>query len=150
MLYMLNYQITSVAGKHKARRRAGRGTGSGGGKTCGRGHKGSGSRAGAASVSLYEGGQMPLFRRLPKRGFSNYKFETRYKIVNVSQLERFDEGATVGMEQLSSAGLIDSLKNRVKILGDGELTKKLQVMAHKFSKTAEQKITASGGTARVI
>ncbi|UCF44614.1 MAG: 50S ribosomal protein L15 [Planctomycetota bacterium] len=147
---MLNYEITSVAGKDKARRRAGRGTGSRRGKTCGRGHKGSGSRAGAMSVSLYEGGQMPLFRRLPKRGFSNYKFETRYKIVNVSQLERFDEGATVGMEQLSSAGLIDSLKNRVKILGDGELTKKLQVMAHKFSKTAEQKIVASGGTAKLI
>lgn len=150
MGYMLNYQITSIAGKHKNRRRAGRGTGSGRGKTCGRGHKGSGSRAGAASVSLYEGGQMPLFRRLPKRGFNNYKFETRYKIVNVSQLERFDEGATVGMEQLSSAGLIDSLKNRVKILGDGELTKKLEVMAHKFSKTAEQKIVASGGTAKLI
>ena len=147
---MLNYQITSIAGKHKNRRRAGRGTGSGRGKTCGRGHKGSGSRAGAASVSLYEGGQMPLFRRLPKRGFNNYKFETRYKIVNVSQLERFDEGATVGMEQLSSAGLIDSLKNRVKILGDGELTKKLEVMAHKFSKTAEQKIVASGGTAKLM
>lgn len=150
MGYMLNYQITSIAGKHKNRRRSGRGPGSGRGKTCGRGHKGSGSRAGAASVSLREGGQMPLFRRLPKRGFNNYKFETRYKIVNVSQLERFDEGATVGMEQLSSAGLIDSLKNRVKILGDGELTKKLEVMAHKFSRTAEQKIVASGGTAKLI
>jgi large subunit ribosomal protein L15 len=147
---MLNYEITSVPGKHKARRRVGRGTGTGRGKTCGRGHKGSGSRAGASSVSLYEGGQMPLFRRLPKRGFSNYKFETRYKIINVSQLERFDEGAAVGVEQLSNAGLIDSLKNKVKILGDGELTKKLQVTAHKFSKTAEQKIVASGGTAKVI
>ena len=147
---MLNFKITSVAGKHKARRRVGRGTGTGHGKTCGRGHKGSGSRAGSASVSLYEGGQMPLFRRLPKRGFSNYKFETRYKIVNVSQLERFDEGAAVGVEQLSNAGLIDSLKNKVKILGDGELTKKLRVTAHKFSKTAEQKIVASGGTAKII
>ena len=147
---MLNYEITSVPGKHKARRRVGRGTGTGRGKTCGRGHKGSGSRAGASSVSLYEGGQMPLFRRLPKRGFSNYKFETRYKIINVSQLERFDEGAAVGVEQLSKAGLIDNLKGKVKVLGDGELTKKLQVTAHKFSKTAEQKIVASGGTAKVI
>ncbi len=147
---MLNYEITSVPGKHKARRRVGRGTATGRGKTCGRGHKGGGSRAGSSSVSLYEGGQMPLFRRLPKRGFSNYKFETRYKIINVSQLERFDEGAAVGVEQLSNAGLIDSLKNKVKILGDGELTKKLQVTAHKFSKTAEQKIVASGGTAKVI
>ena len=147
---MLNYEITSVAGKNKARRRVGRGPGTGHGKTCGRGHKGGGSRAGSTSVSLFEGGQMPLFRRLPKCGFSNYKFETRYAIVNVSQLERFDEGADVGVEQLSNAGLIDSLKNKVKILGDGELTKKLQVAAHKFSKTAEQKIVASGGTAKVI
>lgn len=147
---MLDYEVTSVVGKHKARRRLGRGTGSGRGKTCGRGHKGSGSRAGSSSRSLYEGGQMPLFRRLPKRGFSNYKFETRYEIVNVSQLERFDEGALVGMEELSDAGLIDSLKNKVKILGGGELTKKLDVVAHKFSKTAEQKIIASGGTAKVI
>ena len=147
---MLNYQITSIAGKHKARRRVGRGTGTGRGKTCGRGHKGSGSRAGSTSVSLYEGGQMPLFRRLPKRGFSNYKFATRYQVVNVSQLERFDEGAAVSVEQLSNAGLILSLKSKVKILGNGELTKKLEVVAHKFSKTAEQKIIGCGGTAKVI
>ncbi len=134
---MLNHEITSIAGKYKARRRVGRGTGTGHGKTCGRGHKGSGSRAGSTSNSLYEGGQMPLFRRLPKRGFSNYKFATRYEIVNVSQLERFDDGVIVGAEQLSNAGLIGSLKSKVKILGDGELTKKLQVTAHKFSKTAE-------------
>ncbi len=147
---MSNFQITSVAGKHKTRRRVGRGTGSGRGKTCGRGHKGSGSRAGATSVSLFEGGQMPLFRRLPKRGFSNYNFARRYEIVNVSQLERFDDGADVGAEQLSDAGLIDSRKNKVKILGNGELTKKLQVTAHKFSKTAEQKIVGCGGIAKVI
>ena len=147
---MLDFEITSVAGKNKGRRRIGRGTGSGRGKTCGRGHKGSGSRAGASLRLLSEGGQMPLFRRLPKRGFSNYKFETRYEIVNVSQLERFDEGAFVGVEQLSNAGLINSLKNKVKILGGGELTKKLDVSAHKFSKAAEQKIVASGGTAKVI
>jgi len=147
---MLNHEITSFAGKHKARKRVGRGTGTGRGKTCGRGHKGSRSRSGASLTSLYEGGQMPLFRRLPKRGFSNYNFQTRYKIINVSQLERFDEGTDVGIEQLSNAGLIDSLRNKVKILGDGELTKKLQVMAHKFSKAAEQKIVASGGTAKVI
>ena len=147
---MLNFEITSVAGSHKARKRVGRGVGSGRGKTSTRGHKGSLSRAGSFSVSLFEGGQMPLFRRLPKRGFSNFKFGTRYKIVNVSQLERFDEGATVGVEQLSSAGLIDGLKSKVKILGDGELTKKLLVTAHKFSRTAEQKIVASGGTAKII
>jgi large subunit ribosomal protein L15 len=147
---MLNYEITSVAGKSKARKRLGRGAGTGQGKTCGRGHKGGGSRAGSTSVSLFEGGQMPLFRRIPKRGFSNYKFATRYEVVNVSQLERFDEGTYINVEKLSDAGLVDGLKSKVKILGDGELTKKLQVTAHKFSKAAEQKILASGGTAKII
>ena len=147
---MLSHEITALAGKGKGRRRVGRGTGTGHGKTCGRGHKGSKSRAGARSISLYEGGQMPLFRRLPKLGFSNYNFARRYEIVNISQLERFDDGAAVGAEQLSNAGLVASGKSRVKILGSGELTKKLQVAAHKFSKTAEQKIAASGGTAKVV
>jgi len=147
---MLNHEITSIAGKHKCRRRVGRGTGTGRGKTCGRGHKGGGSRAGSTSISLYEGGQMPLFRRLPKRGFSNKSYATRCEIVNVSQLERFDDGAAVGIEQLSDAGLIGGAKSKVKILGKGELTKKLQVTAHKFSKTAEQKIVASGGIAKVV
>jgi len=147
---MLNCEITSVVGKHKARRRVGRGTGSGHGKTSGRGHKGSRSRAGATLKSLCEGGQMPLFRRLPKRGFNNYKFQTNFEIVNVSQLERFDDGADVSVQQLSNAGLIDSCKSKVKILGDGELTKKLQVTAHKFSKTAEQKIMGCGGSAQVV
>lgn len=147
---MLNHEITSIAGKHTRRRRVGRGTGSGYGKTCGRGHKGGGSRAGSTSVSLYEGGQMPLFRRLPKRGFNNYKFAKRCEIVNVCQLERFEDGASVGVEQLSGAGLIGSIKSKVKILGKGDLTKKLQVTAHKFSKNAEQKIAASGGVAKLI
>ena len=93
---------------------------------------------------------MPLFRRLPKRGFSNLKFATRCEIVNVSQLERFEDGAEVGVEQLSGAGLISSSKSRVKILGEGDLTKKLQVAAHKFSRTAENKIVASGGAVKVI
>jgi large subunit ribosomal protein L15 len=147
---MLNHEITSIAGKHTRRRRVGRGTGTGRGKTCGRGHKGGGSRAGSTSISLYEGGQMPLFRRLPKRGFSNKRYATRCEIVNVSQLERFDDGAAVGIEQLSDVGLIGGAKSKVKILGKGELTKKLEVTAHKFSKTAEQKIVASGGIAKVI
>lgn len=147
---MLNHEITSVAGKKKARRRIGRGCGSGHGKTAGRGHKGAGSRAGSTSVTLYEGGTMPLFRRLPKRGFSNYKFAQRCQIVNVSQLERFEDGSIIGLQQLSDAGLVDSLKSKVKILGSGELTKKLEVTAHKFSKSAEQKIAASGGSAKVI
>ncbi|HPS55588.1 MAG TPA: 50S ribosomal protein L15 [Sedimentisphaerales bacterium] len=147
---MLNYEISSIAGKKKARRRVGRGNGSGYGKTSGRGHKGNGCRAGAVSRTLNEGGQMPLFRRLPKRGFNNYNFAASYDIINVSQLERFEDGASVGIEQLLEAGLLGGLKTKVKILGDGELTKKLQVSAHKFSKSAEEKIVASGGTAQVI
>ncbi|MFQ6034845.1 MAG: 50S ribosomal protein L15 [Sedimentisphaerales bacterium] len=147
---MLDYEITSVVGKRKGRKRVGRGGGSGQGKTCGRGHKGSASRSGATTVSLYEGGQMPLFRRLPKRGFSNYSFATHFEIVNVSQLERFDNGADIGIDEFLSAGLIRCCKSKVKILGDGELTKKLQVTAHKFSKTAEQKIAGCGGTAKII
>jgi large subunit ribosomal protein L15 len=93
---------------------------------------------------------MPLFRRLPKRGFSNYKFATRYEIVNVLQLERFEDGSAVGVEQLLQAGLVDSSSSKVKILGNGELTKKLEVSAHKFSKSAEQKIMGCGGTANVM
>ena len=147
---MLNHEITSIAGKSKTRKRIGRGNGSGYGKTAGRGHKGAGSRAGSSSVSLFEGGQMPLFRRLPKRGFSNYKFAMRYEIVNVSQLERFEEGSVIGAEQLSNAGLIDSTKSKIKILGTGDLTKRLEINANKFSKNAEQKIIASGGKVRVI
>jgi len=147
---MLNHEITSIAGKHTRRRRVGRGSGSGRGKTCGRGHKGAGSRAGATSVSLNEGGQMPLFRRLPKRGFNNYNFANRCEIVNVCQVERFEDNSVVGVEQLSSAGLIDSVKSKVKILGKGDLTKKLEVTAHKFSKNAEQKISASGGIVKMI
>ena len=147
---MLNHEITSVVGKHTRRRRIGRGSGSGHGKTSGRGHKGAGSRAGSTAVSLKEGGQMPLFRRLPKRGFNNYNFANRCEIVNVCQLERFEDGAIVGVEQLSGAGLIDSIKSTVKIIGKGDLTKKLQVTAHKFSKNAEQKIAASGGIVKSI
>jgi len=147
---MFDWEITNIAGKKKTRRRVGRGRGTGHGKTCGRGHKGSSSRAGATSMSLYEGGQMPLFRRLPKRGFSNFKFAARYEIVNVSQLERFNDDADVGIEQLLKAGLIPNCKNKVKILGNGELTKKVQVTAHRFSRTAEQKIIGCGGTAKSI
>lgn len=128
----------------------GRGRGSGHGKTCGRGNKGSLSRSGAMRYSLYQGGQIPLFRHLPKRGFNNKNFAVRFEVVNVSQLERFDDGTQVGVEQLTQAGLIVAAGSKVKILGDGELTKKLQVAAHKFSKSAEQKIVGCGGTATKI
>ncbi len=147
---MLSHEITSVGGKHKARKRKGRGRGSGLGKTAGRGSKGSLSRSGAMRFSLYQGGQTPIFRHLPKRGFNNKIFANRFEVVNVAQLERFDDGMQIGVEQLSQAGLIPGLASRVKILGDGELTKKLQVTAHKFSKSAEQKIIGCGGTATRI
>ena len=93
---------------------------------------------------------MPLFRRISKRGFSNFDFETRYSVVNLWQLDMFDDGSNVGIEQLIAAGLVANAKNRIKILGDGELTKKLTVTAHKFSKSAQQKITDIGGSAKVV
>lgn len=144
-------ETTAISGRYKRPKRVGRGKGSGRGKTCGRGHKGCGSRAGSSIRPTYEGGQMPLFRRLPKRGFSNYNFANRYEIVNISQLENFfDDGAAINIQALAVAGLVDSAKSRVKVLGDGELTKKLNVTAHKFSKSAEQKIFGCGGTAKVV
>ncbi len=146
---MLSNEITSVAGKNKRGQRLGRGRASKG-KTCGRGHKGCGSRAGAFGRTLYEGGQMPLFRRLPKRGFSNFDFARRYEIVNISELDRFEDGAKIDVVQLVGAGLVESPKSKVKILGDGELTKKFEVVAHKFSKSAEQKIVGCGGTVKVV
>ena len=148
---MLSNEITAIAGANKERKRLGRGKGSGHGKTCGRGHKGCGSRPGPTTRATYEGGQMPLFRRLPKRGFNNFNFVKRYEIVNVSQLENiFDDGSAINIQQMVASGLVDNVKSKVKILGDGELTKKLDVMAHKFSKSAEQKISGCGGTAKVV
>lgn len=142
---MMNHEITSLVGKHKARRRVGRGRGSGLGKTCGRGHKGQSSRPGSMPPITSEGGQMPLFRRLPKRGFNNANFTRRYLIVNVSQLVCFDEGSRIDAQVLSQAGLIRSTQMPLKILGNGELNRRLTVVAEKFSRSAEQKITSAGG-----
>ena len=147
---MLSHEITSIAGRNKKRKRIARGIGSGHGKTSGRGHKGSLSRAGAGGKLGYEGGSMPLFRKLPKRGFSNYNFASRYEIINVSQLDRFDNDAIVDIKILVSAGLVNSVNSRVKVLGDGELTKKLHVNAHKYSKTAQDKILNCGGEAKIV
>jgi large subunit ribosomal protein L15 len=118
--------------------------------TSGRGTKGSRSRSGGLRYSLREGGAVPLYRRLPKRGFNNKLFTRRFEVVNISELELFDDGAEVGVEQLLRAGLILGGEAKVKILGDGELTKKLQVIAHKFSKSAEEKIVGCGGTVTVM
>ena len=132
----------------RKRKRVGRGIGSGHGKTCGRGHKGQQSRAGGGTRPGFEGGQMPLFRRLPKRGFNNAKFRTVFAIVNVGQLESaFDEGSTVDAAAIRAARLVNAKTGPIKILGSGELTKKLNVTADRFSKSAISKIEAAGGQA---
>ncbi len=132
--------------KNKKRKRVGRGTGSGHGKTCGRGHKGYGSRAGASYRRGHEGGQSPLFLRVAKVGFNNKRFAKTVTIVNVSALDRaFEDGATVDLDALAKKGLAKGRFDVIKVLGNGDLTKKLTVHAHRFSKTAEEKITASGG-----
>lgn len=148
---MLSHEITSIVGKHKQRNRVGRGPGSGNGKTSGRGHKGQKSRAGYSRMPMFQGGAIPLFRRLPRVGFSNFNFAVNYEIINVMQLEKFfEDGATVGIEQLVKCGLIEGTTSKVKILGDGRLTKKLDVCAHKFSKSAEEKISSCGGSVKVV
>jgi large subunit ribosomal protein L15 len=134
----------------KARKRVGRGPGSGTGKTSGKGHKGQNARSGGGVRPGFEGGQLPLFRRLSKRGFNNYNFRTVYATVNVGDLERFEEGTTVTKELLIETGLITKELDGVKILGNGELTKKLTVKANKFSSTAKTKIENVGGTTEVI
>ncbi|MCH7526556.1 MAG: 50S ribosomal protein L15 [Planctomycetes bacterium] len=144
-------EITSRAGAHKKRRRLGRGTGSGRGKTCGRGHKGGGSRAGWKRRGFAEGGQMPLARRLPKRGFNNAVFTTRYTVVNVGDLQdRFDSKTVINADSLVEVGLVRNRNLGIKILGQGDLSKKLTVEADRFSKQAVEKIAAAGGEARVV
>lgn len=137
-------------GAVKKRRRVGRGTGSGHGKTCGRGHKGQRSRSGGGPHPRFEGGQMPIERRLPKRGFTNI-FRKEYAVLNLRELDQFDAGSTVDVETLSAQGFLPKqLGAGLKILGDGELTKALTVRAHRFSKSAREKIEAAGGTVEVI
>jgi large subunit ribosomal protein L15 len=132
---MMIHEVTEKVGPHKKRKRVGRG------------HKGAGSRAGNSRKAGHEGGQMAFFRRIPKRGFSNAEFRTDYATVNLKALEqRFDDGAEVNPDMLVKAGLIRNTKDPVKILGEGDLTKKLTVTAAKFSEAAKAKITAAGGT----
>ncbi len=144
---MMIHDITEVVGKHKARKRIGRGHGSGYGKTSCRGHKGYGSGAGNARKIGYEGGQMPWFRRIPKRGFSNANFRTDYQIVNLTDLaKRFKDGDTVDGAALVNAGLIRDAGKPIKILGEGEAVGKLTITANKFSGSARAKIEGAGGT----
>ena len=137
-------------GSRHAKKRVGRGPGSGHGKTSSRGEKGQKSRSGYTSKRGFEGGQMPLHRRLPKRGFTNI-FKKENAVVNLSDLERFDNGATVDEAALRQAGLVKGrYDGGVKVLGHGDLTKKLTVVAHKFSESARRQIEAAGGTCQEI
>jgi large subunit ribosomal protein L15 len=148
---MMIHEITAQVGAHKKRKRVGRGESSGHGKTSTRGSKGSGARAGAMIKVGSEGGNLPLFRRLPKRGFNNNQFRQRFSIVNVSDLENhFDAGATVDTTALISKGLVRDERYPVKILGDGDITKKLNVVAGKFTRQAEEKIAKAGGTVQKL
>jgi large subunit ribosomal protein L15 len=133
---------------NEKKKRVGRGMGSGIGKTSGRGHKGQGSRSGARLMRGFEGGQMPLHRRMPKRGFVNI-FRVEYTVVNLSSLATLDE-TTVTPELLRGNGLVSDKRSLIKILGDGELEKAITVQAHKFSKSAQEKIEKAGGKAEVI
>jgi large subunit ribosomal protein L15 len=136
-------------GARHAKKRVGRGPGSGHGKTSSRGEKGQKSRSGYSRQVGFEGGQMPLHRRLPKRGFTNI-FKKNYAVVNLADLERFDNGATVDEATLRQAGLVKGQHDGIKVLGNGKLSKKLTVSATKFSATAKQSIEAAGGTVQEI
>jgi large subunit ribosomal protein L15 len=142
--------LKPAQGSKFAKKRVGRGPGSGNGKTAGRGNKGAQSRSGYSYKRGFEGGQMPLHRRVPKRGFTNI-FRTEYAVVNLDQIEsRFETGATVTPDALREAGLVSSRQAPVKVLARGEVTKALTVQAHKFSGKAAEKIAAAGGTAEAI
>ena len=143
------HELAPAAGSKKTRTRRGRGLGSGLGKTAGRGQKGQNSRSGGGVRSGFEGGQMPLYRRLPKRGFKNV-FAKEYAEVNISQLNRFEAGATVDPVALIEMGILKNVRDGIRILGNGTLEKKLTVIANGFTKTAEEKIVAAGGKVEVI
>ncbi len=134
----------------KTRKRVGRGPGSGMGKTSTRGEKGQKSRSGVSIPAWFQGGQSPLYRRIPKRGFTNTRFETKYAVINLSDLNRFEDGDVVTPELLKDKGIIKKQLNGVKVLGNGELEKKITVRAHRFSSKAVTKIEQKGGKAEVI
>lgn len=134
----------------KARKRVGRGESSGLGKTAGKGSNGQNSRAGGGVKKYFEGGQMPLYRRVPKRGFSNYPFKKEYAIINLDDLNRFEDGTLVTPELLIETGLLKKLLSGVKVLGNGTLEKKVSVKAHKVSESAKAAIEANGGSVEII
>ena len=143
-------ELKYTTGSNKNRKRVGRGIGSGHGKTSGRGQKGQNSRSGGGVRAGFEGGQNPLVFRIAKRGFNNYEFATKYAVINLSDLEKFEDGAEITPELLKEMGIVKDMKDGLKVLGNGELTKKLTVNANKFSKVDKEKIENAGGKAKVI
>ena len=144
------HELQPNEGSVKTRKRVGRGAGSGLGKTSGKGHKGQNARSGGGVRPGFEGGQLPLFRRLPKRGFTNAKFKTEYAVINLSDLNKFEDGAVVTPELLKEMGLVKQQLDGIKVLGNGKLEKKLVVKAHKFSNVAKEQIEKLGGKAEVL
>ena len=144
------HELEKNIGAKQSKKRVGRGPGSGLGKTCGRGQKGQKARSGASINPVFEGGQLPLYRRLPKRGFSNALFKKEYAVINVSLLNRFDNGTVVTPELLKETGIIKKGLSGIKVLGNGKLEKKLTIKANKFTKSALDKIKESGSKAEVI
>lgn len=143
------HELVPARGSVKEGKRKGRGAGTGNGKTAGRGHKGQKARSGGGVRAGFEGGQMPLARRVPKRGFNNI-FSKKYEEINVSALNVFEDGATIGTEELLGRRVISKCRDGVKVLGNGEITRKLTVRAAAFSETAKNKIEAAGGKAEVV
>ena len=146
---MYIHELTPTEGTRHVAKRKGRGHGTGNGKTAGRGHKGQHARSGGGVRVGFEGGQMPLARRVPKRGFNNI-FAKPLESVNVSVFEAFEDGAVVGVEELLAAGILSKCKYGVKVLGNGEITKKITIKANAFSESAKAKIEAAGGKAEVV
>ena len=144
------HELSPQEGSVKNRFRKGRGAGSGNGKTAGKGHKGQNARSGGGVRPGFEGGQLPLYRKLPKRGFNNYRFGKKFAVINVQSLNKFNDGEVVDCAALLSAGIIHNVFDGVKVLGEGEIAKKLTVKAAVFSAQAKEKIEAAGGKTEVV
>ena len=144
------HELSPAEGSVKSAYRKGRGAGSGNGKTAGKGHKGQNARSGGGVRPGFEGGQLPLYRKLPKRGFNNYRFANKYAIINVQSLNKFNDGEVVDSAALLSAGIIHNVFDGVKVLGEGDVAKKLTVKAAIFSASAKEKIEAAGGKTEVV
>ena len=144
------HELSPAEGSVKENYRKGRGAGSGNGKTAGKGHKGQNARSGGGVRPGFEGGQLPLYRKLPKRGFNNYRFGKKFAVINVQSLNKFNDGEVVDCAALLSAGIINNVFDGVKVLGEGEIAKKLTVKAAVFSAQAKEKIEAAGGKTEVV